>query len=105
MTNSTLTESQLDLRQQVLLILFSHKLCCSINLSPIIYLIISLCFNSNWSSGNNKRNHKSPKDPAVMPILTKNPNSSKSFASGGMDIKILVKNVLANIEIKVCCYG
>ena len=47
----------------------------------------------------------SPREPAVIPILTKNPNSSKSFASGGMDIKILVKNVLANIEIKVCCYG
>ena len=47
----------------------------------------------------------SPKDPAVIPILTKKLNSSKSLAPGGVEIKILVKNVLANIEVKVCCYG
>ena len=46
----------------------------------------------------------SPRDPAVIPILTKNPNSSKSFAPGGMDINALVKNVLTNIEVKVGCY-
>ena len=31
-----------------------------------------------------------PNDPAVIPILTKNPNSSKSLAPGGMDIKTVV---------------
>ena len=43
----------------------------------------------------------SPREPAVIPILTKKPNSSKSLASGGMDINILVKNVLSSIEIYV----
>ena len=28
----------------------------------------------------------SPREPAVIPILTKNPNSSKSLAPGGVEI-------------------
>ena len=44
----------------------------------------------------------SPREPAVIPILTKNPNSSKSLAPGGVAIKTQVKNVLSTIEIYVC---
>ena len=43
----------------------------------------------------------SPREPAVIPILTKNPNSSKSLAPGGVEINILVKKVLTSIEIYV----
>ena len=67
-------------------------------------MILLIRFNFDWNSTNNKRNHISPKDPAVIPILTKKPNSSKSRAPGGVEIKILVKNVLANIEVKVSGY-
>ena len=44
----------------------------------------------------------SPKDPAVIPILTKKLNSSKSLAPGGVEINTLVKNVLSAIEVNVC---
>ena len=43
----------------------------------------------------------SPREPAVIPILTKKPNSSKSLAPGGVEINTLVKNVLSSIEIYV----
>ena len=43
----------------------------------------------------------SPKDPAVIPILTKKLNSNKSLAPGGVEINTLVKNVLSAIEIYV----
>ena len=43
----------------------------------------------------------SPREPAVIPILTKNPNSSKSLAPGGVAMRTLVKNVLSTIEIYV----
>tara|TARA_B100000287_G_scaffold28755_1_gene27071 strand:+ start:684 stop:863 length:180 start_codon:yes stop_codon:yes gene_type:complete len=44
-----------------------------------------------------------PKDPAVTPTATKKPNSNNPCAEAGVDINILLKNVLADIEIKVCC--
>ena len=47
----------------------------------------------------------SPREPAVIPILTKKPNSSKSLAPVGIEINALVKNVLTNIEVKISGYG
>ena len=31
-----------------------------------------------------------PNEPAVIPTLTKKPNSNKSFAPGGMEIKVVI---------------
>ena len=45
-----------------------------------------------------KVNHINPKDPAVIPTVTKNPNSKRSLEPGGIEVK---SNASGIIEIQL----
>ena len=46
----------------------------------------------------NKVNHIKPKEPAVIPTVTKNPNSKRSLEPGGIDVN---KTASGIIEIQL----
>ena len=46
----------------------------------------------------NKVNHINPNDPAVIPTVTKNPNSKRSLEPGGIDVN---KTASGIIEIQL----
>ena len=60
-------------------------------------------YNTNYYHENhliyfNKVNHINPKDPAVIPTVTKNPNSKRSLEPGGIDVN---KSASGIIEIQL----
>ncbi len=42
----------------------------------------------------NKVNHINPKDPAVIPTVTKNPNSKRSLEPGGIDVNKTARGII-----------
>ena len=42
-----------------------------------------------------KVNHINPKDPAVIPTVTKNPNSKRSLEPGGIEFKSTANGIIA----------
>ena len=60
-------------------------------------------YNTNYYHENhliyfNEVNHINPKDPAVIPTVTKNPNSKRSLEPGGIDVN---KSASGIIEIQL----
>ena len=60
-------------------------------------------YNTNYYHENhliyfNEVNHINPKDPAVIPTVTKNPNSRRSLEPGGIDVN---KSASGIIEIQL----
>ena len=50
-----------------------------------------------------KINHINPKDPAVIPTVTKNPNSTRSLEPGGSDVNSTAKGII-EIQMKIHYY-
>ena len=44
-------------------------------------------------------NHINPKDPAVIPTVTKNPNSNKSLEPGGIDVNKSASGIIERQKI------
>ena len=42
----------------------------------------------------NKVNHINPKEPAVIPTVTKNPNSKRSLEPGGIDVNKTASGII-----------
>ena len=60
-------------------------------------------YNTNYYHENhliyfNEVNHIKPKEPAVIPTVTKNPNSKRSLEPGGIDVN---KSASGIIEIQL----
>ena len=60
-------------------------------------------YNTNYYHENhliyfNEVNHIKPKEPAVIPTVTKNPNSKRSLEPGGVDVN---KSASGIIEIQL----
>ena len=56
-------------------------------------------YNTNYYHENhliyfNKVNHINPKDPAVIPTVTKNPNSKRSLEPGGIDVNKTASGII-----------
>jgi len=56
-------------------------------------------YNTNHDHKNhliyfNKVNHINPKDPAVIPTVTKNPNSKRSLEPGGIDVNKTASGII-----------
>jgi hypothetical protein len=56
-------------------------------------------YNTNHDHKNhliyfNKVNHINPKDPAVIPTVTKNPNSKRSLEPGGIDVNKTARGII-----------
>ena len=47
----------------------------------------------------NKINHINPKDPAVIPTVTKNPNSKRSLEPGGIDVNKTARGIIEGQKI------
>jgi len=46
-----------------------------------------------------KINHINPKEPAVIPTVTKNPNSNKSLEPGGIDVNKSASGIIERQKI------
>ena len=44
-------------------------------------------------------NHINPKDPAVIPTVTKNPNSKRSLEPGGIDVNKTARGIIEGQKI------
>ena len=51
----------------------------------------------------NKVNHIKPKEPAVIPTVTKNPNSRRSLEPGGIDVNNTASGII-EIQMINCLY-
>ena len=50
-----------------------------------------------------KVNHINPKDPAVIPTVTKNPNSTRSLEPGGSDVNNSASGIIERQKINRLC--
>ena len=48
-------------------------------------------------------NHINPKDPAVIPTVTKNPNSTRSLEPGGSDVNKSASGIIERQKINRLC--
>ena len=48
-------------------------------------------------------NHINPKDPAVIPTVTKNPNSRRSLEPGGIDVNNSASGIIEGQKINRLC--
>ena len=46
-----------------------------------------------------KVNHINPKEPAVIPTVTKNPNSKRSLEPGGIDVNSTASGIIERQKI------
>ena len=51
----------------------------------------------------NKVNHIKPKEPAVIPTVTKNPNSKRSLEPGGIDVSNTARGIIEGQKINRLC--
>ena len=56
-------------------------------------------YNTNYGHENHliyfsKVNHINPKEPAVIPTATKNPNSTRSLEPGGIDVNSTASGII-----------
>ena len=47
--------------------------------------------------------HINPKDPAVIPTVTKNPNSKRSLEPGGIDVNNSARGIIEKQKINRLC--
>ena len=50
-----------------------------------------------------KINHIKPKEPAVIPTVTKNPNSKRSLEPGGIDVSKTARGIIERQKINRLC--
>ena len=51
----------------------------------------------------NEVNHIKPKEPAVIPTVTKNPNSKRSLEPGGIDVNSTASGIIERQKINRLC--